>query len=167
MIEQELVKIALYLDAGPERTMVVDEDSLAAVGAAREEGDLGRLVDSVGNGDAIRLQEELLHLASEGIEGITLIRAVLRRLTLLAGLRAEVDSGKRADAVLGARGKSIFWKEKDAIAAQLSRWPSDMIARGIGRLLDAEREVKATGGIGALAVDEELFAICRQAARLR
>jgi DNA polymerase-3 subunit delta len=166
VIEQELIKLALYLDASPERTHLVDEDSVAAVGAAREEGDLGRLIDSVGNGDSGRLQAELVRLSSEGIEGIALIRAVLRRLTLLAGMRAELEAGKSADAVLATRGKSIFWKEKDAIAAQLRRWPSDMIARAIGRLLAAEREVKASGGLGSSAVNEELFAICRQAARL-
>jgi DNA polymerase-3 subunit delta len=37
----------------------------------------------------------------------------------------------------------------------------------MGRLLEAERQVKASGGAGAIVVDEELFAICRQAARLR
>ena len=42
-----------------------------------------------------------------------------------------------------------------------------MLAKGMGRLLEAERQVKAPAGLGAIAVDEELFAICRQAARLR
>jgi DNA polymerase-3 subunit delta len=167
VIAQELAKIALFLDAAPERPQSIDEEVIAAIGAACEEGDLSRLVDSVGNGDAGRLQAELLRLSSEGIEGIPLIRAVLRRLSMLAAMRAEVDGGKSAEAVIAARGKAIFWKEKDAIASQLSRWPSDMIARGMGRLLEAERQVKASGGLGALAIDDELFAICRQAARLR
>lgn len=167
VIEQEVIKLALYLDAGPERIQVVEEDSMLAIGAAREEGDLSRLVDSVGNGDSVRLQAELLRLASEGVDGIVLIRAVLRRLTLLAGMRAEVEAGTGADAVVAARGKSIFWKEKDAIAMQLRRWTSEMIARGMARLLKAELEAKASGGLGSFAVNEELFAICRQAARLR
>lgn len=167
VVAQELVKIALYLDAGPERSRIVDQDAIAAIGAASEEGDLSRLVDSVGNGDAARLQAELLRLSSEGIEGIPLIRAVLRRLGLLAAMRAEVDGGKSVDAVLATRGKAIFWKEKDAVASQLRRWRSDTIARGMGRLLEAERQVKASGGLGPVAVDEELFAICRRAARLR
>ncbi|HEX8444674.1 MAG TPA: DNA polymerase III subunit delta [Allosphingosinicella sp.] len=167
IIEQELVKIALFLDAAPERPQMVEEEAIAAIGAAREEGDLSRLVDSVGNGDPARLQAELLHLSSEGIEGIPLIRAVLRRLAMLAGMRAEVESGRSVESVVAARGKAIFWKEKDAITSQLARWPAEMIARGMGRLLEAERQVKASGGLGPLAVDEELFAICRQAARLR
>jgi DNA polymerase-3 subunit delta len=66
-----------------------------------------------------------------------------------------------------SQGKAIFWKEKDAVAAQLSRWRSGLLAKGMSRLLEAERQVKASGGLGPIAVDEELFAICRQAARLR
>jgi hypothetical protein len=49
----------------------------------------------------------------------------------------------------------------------VSRWSADLIAKSMSRLLEAERQVKASGGLGPLAVDEELFAICRQAARLR
>jgi DNA polymerase-3 subunit delta len=86
---------------------------------------------------------------------------------MLAGMRAEVDGGKSVESVIAARGKAIFWREKDAVTSQLARWPSEMIARGMGRLLEAERQVKASGGLGSLAVDEELFAICRQAGRLR
>ena len=167
IVAQELAKCALYLDAAPDRPRPLDEDTIVAIGAAAEEGDLSRLVDSVGNGDAAKLQAELLRLASEGVDGIVLIRAMLRRLSLLAGMRAEVDGGKGVDAVMATRGKAIFWKEKDAVASQLGRWKSETIARGMGRLLEAERQVKASGGLGPLAVDEELFAICRQAARLR
>jgi DNA polymerase-3 subunit delta len=163
----ELQKLALYLDASPERPRPLDHDSLDAVGAAAEEGDLSRLVDSVGNGNAALLQAELLRLSGEGVEGIALIRAVLRRMSLLARLRAQVERGNSPDAVMASHGKSLFWKEKDAVGRQLSRWRSEPLARSVSRLLEAERQVKAAGGLGPRAVDEELFAICRQAARLR
>ncbi|HYD36592.1 MAG TPA: DNA polymerase III subunit delta [Allosphingosinicella sp.] len=163
----ELQKLALYLDSAPERPRPVDHDALDAVGAAAEEGNLSRLVDSVGNGNAPLLQAELLRLSGEGIEGIALIRAVLRRMSLLARLRAQVERGNSPDSVMASHGKSLFWKEKDSIGRQLSRWRSEPLARSVSRLLEAERQVKASGGLGPRAVDEELFAICRQAARLR
>lgn len=163
----ELQKLALYLDAAPDRPRPLDHEALDAVGAAAEEGDLSRLVDSVGNGNAATLQAELLRLSSEGIEGIPLIRAVLRRMSLLCRLRAQVERGSSPDAVMASQGKSLFWKEKDSVGRQLSRWRSDALARSVSRLLEAERQVKASGGLGPRAVDEELFAICRQAARLR
>ncbi|MFN3943651.1 MAG: DNA polymerase III subunit delta [Allosphingosinicella sp.] len=167
VIELELAKYALYVDAQPGAAKEIDHDVVDAVGATAEEGDLSRLVESVGSGDPAALEAELTRLRSEGIEGIPLIRAVLRRMFLLARLRAEVEAGSNPAAVMASAGKAIFWKEKDAVAAQLGRWRAPTIARGISRLLDAERQVKASGGLGAVAVDEELFAICRQAQRLR
>jgi DNA polymerase-3 subunit delta len=168
LIEQELKKLALYVDASPEAPRPLDHDAVDAVGAASEEGDLSRLVDSVGSGNSAMLQGELLRLKSEGIEGIPLIRAVLRRMTLLTRLRAEVEAGNSVGAVMASpAAKSIFWKEKDSVGAQLGRWRADLLARTVSRLVEAERQVKASGGLGPLAADEELFAICRQAARLR
>lgn len=168
LIEQELKKLALYADASADAPRPVDRDDFDAIGAASEEGDLSRLVESVGSGDSAMLHAELMRLRSEGIEGIPLIRAVLRRMSLLAKLRAEVEAGNGVAAVMASpAAKSIFWKEKDAVAAQLGRWRSDLLAKSLSRLLEAERQVKAPGALGAVAVDEELFVICRQAARLR
>jgi DNA polymerase-3 subunit delta len=167
VLAQELAKLAAYLDAAPDRTRELDGEALGAVGAAAEEGDLSRLVDSVGSGDAAMLQAELLRLSSEGIEGVPLIRAVLRRMSLLARLRAQVERGGSVDAVMASQGKSLFWKEKPAIDRQLRRWRSDLLAKSVSRLVEAERQLKASGGLGPTAVGEELFAICRQAARLR
>jgi DNA polymerase-3 subunit delta len=167
IIAQELEKLALYLDSAPDRPKPLEHEALDAVGAAAEEGDLSRLVESVAAGDQATLQSELLRLGSEGVEGIPLLRAMLRRMLLLAGLRAQVEAGSSVDSVMASQGKSIFWKEKDSVARQLGRWRSDLLAKSVERLLEAERQMKASGSLGATAVDEELFAICRQAARLR
>lgn len=167
ILAQELAKFALYADARPERPLALSEEAVDAIGAGMDEGDLSRLVESVAGGSPGLLKTELMRLASEGIEGIPLIRAVLRRMTLLAKLRAAVDGGGSIQSVMASGGKGIFWREQESVAAQLGRWPSDLIAKSIGRLLEAELQVKASGGLGALAVDEELFAISRQAARMR
>jgi DNA polymerase-3 subunit delta len=88
-------------------------------------------------------------------------------MSLLARLRAEVEAGSSVGAVMASRGKSLFWKEKGSVELQLGRWRSSLLAKSISRLVEAERQAKASGALGAAAVDEELFAICRQAARLR
>ena len=167
IIAQELDKFALYMGASPEAPKPLDHDVIDAVGAAAGEGDLSRMVASVCGGDAASLQAELLRLRSEGVEGIALVRAVLRRMALLTRLRAAVEAGSSASAVVASEGKGIFWKEKEPIERELTRWRSDLLANSVGRLLEAERQVKASGSAGSVAVDEELFAICRQAARLR
>jgi DNA polymerase-3 subunit delta len=167
IIGQELVKFAIYLAASPESPKALDHDVVDMLGAAADEGDLARLVDSVAGGNAAALEAELVRLRGEGLEGITLIRAMLRRMALLARLRAEVEQGRDPGDVMASSGKSLFWKEKDSIAAQLRRWPAALIAKAMTRLGEAERLVRASGGVGPIAADAELFAICRQAARLR
>lgn len=167
IIEGELEKFALFLDASPERPKTVEQDVVDVLGAAAEGGDLSRFVDAVVGGDAELVDAELLRLATEGVEGIVLVRAVLRRMLLLARFRSEVDRGSSVDAVMASQGKSLFWKEKPIVGQQLGRWRSDLLARAAGRLLESELQAKASGGLGPLAVQDEMFAICRQAGRLR
>ena len=164
IVEQELAKFALYLDAGPDRPKTLEEDVVALLGAG-EEGDLGRLVDSVATGDAAGLDAELRRLP--GLDPIPLLRTLARRFLLIARLRAQVERGSNVGAVMASQGKAIFWKDRDMVAAQVARWPSALLAKAISRLLEAERQVMAPNSIGETAVREELFAICRQAARLR
>ena len=167
LIAQELAKFALYVGASPEAPKAIDHDVVDALGAGSDEGDLSRLVGSAASGDAAGLEAALARLHAEGLEGIPLIRAMLRRMSLLARLRAEVEQGSSPAAVMASSGKSLFWKEKDEVGRQLAKWRADLLAKAVTRLVEAERQVKASGGIGPLAADEELFAICRQAARLR
>ncbi|MGQ0590310.1 MAG: DNA polymerase III subunit delta [Sphingosinicella sp.] len=167
LIAQELGKLALYLDASPASPKPLDHDAIDAVGAGAEEGDLTRLVDSVAGGDSADTEAEIARLRAEGKEGITLIRALLRRMILLARLRAEVEQGRSVGAVMASSGNAVFFKEKDAVGAQVGRWRSELIAKAVGRLVEAERQVMSPGGPGIVAADAELFAICRQAARLR
>jgi len=112
-------------------------------------------VDTAGTCDFETVEALVAGLPADGNEG------------LLARLRAEVEQGSNPAAVMASSGKSLFWKEKDEIGRQLGRWRADLLAKAMSRLVEAERQVKAAGGIGPLAADEELFAICRQAARLR
>ena len=168
VIAQELAKFALFLDAAPDRPKPLDAETVDAIGAASDEGDLSRLVDCVLGGDGKGLEAELSRLHSVGVEGISLVRpGLLRRLALLARLRAEVDQGSRVGDVMASAGKSLFWKDKEIVAAQLARWRSDLLAKSMSRVMDVQRLVMSPGGPGTMVVDEELFAICRQAARLR
>jgi DNA polymerase-3 subunit delta len=167
LIARELEKYALYLGAEPGGATPLDHDAIDAIGAdsGGGEGALTRLIDSAADGDAAVLVGELIRLRGEGVEGIGLTRPMLRRMAQLGRLRAEVEGGKSPSAVMASAGKSVFWKEKGSIQRQITRWRSDLLAKAIGRLIDAERAV--IDGVGPIAADAELLAICRQAARLR
>ena len=146
IIAQELAKFALYLGATPESPREADHDVIDALGAAADEGDLSKLVEHVVGGDAAGLEAELARLRAEGMEGIVLIRAMLRRMALLARLRAEVEQGNSPAAVMASSGKSLFWREKPSIESQLRRWRSALIGKAMTRLSDAERQSRPRAG---------------------
>ena len=167
LIGGELEKLALYLDAAPDRLRQVEHDALDALGAATEEGDLSRLSHAVFAGQPALADAELARLAGEGIEGITVIRALGRRALQLAQLRGQMAQGESIDRVMETAGRAIFWKERDQIAQELGRWTPDRLATAVQRLAEAERQVKAPGYPGHAMVEEELLAIARAAERRR
>jgi DNA polymerase III subunit delta len=167
LMARELEKLALYLDAAPERPRPLEQETLDLVGAAMEEGDLTKLANAVFLGDMQATDAELARLASEGILDVPVLRALARRALQLAQLRAQMAQGESIDRVMETAGKAIFWKDQKPIRAQLQRWTPDALETALGRLAEAERQVKAPGYPGAALVEEEVLAISRHAARRR
>lgn len=167
ILSAEIEKLALYADASPERPREATHAMIDALGAESDEGDAGEAVNFALDGDARALDAELARIDSVGGEPIVLVRALLRRLTQLARLRAEVERGNSAQSVVARARPPVFWKERDRTVAQLQRWRGDTLARAIARALAAERALKGGGGAGTAAAAEELFALARQAQRLR
>jgi DNA polymerase III subunit delta len=167
LMAQEIEKLSLFLDSGPDRPMDAGLDALEQIAAESNEGELGTLVDAVMSGRGDGLAEELARLSQSGMSGIPILRAIARRTQLLASLRAEIEGGRDAKSVVEARGKAIFWKEKAAITRQASRWDSARLATVMSRVLNAERALKSPGAVGELLADQELVDITRVASRLR
>ncbi|WP_116091410.1 DNA polymerase III subunit delta [Sphingomonas crusticola] len=167
LISRELEKMALYVDAAPDRPKPLEHEALEAVGAAMEEGDLSKLANAVFSGQPQHADDELARLASEGIEDIPVIRALARRALQLAQLRGQMAEGESIDRVMETAGRAIFWKEKPIIQGQLTRWTPDGLATALTRLAEAERQVKSPGYPGSALVEEEIMAITRFAARRR
>ncbi|MFM7028928.1 MAG: DNA polymerase III subunit delta [Chakrabartia sp.] len=167
VMAQEVEKLALYLDAAPDRPAEADLDALAAIGAASNEGELGKLVDAVMGGQPARAGAEIARLGQDGLAGIPLLRALFRRVLLLAALRKDVEGGMSPSAAVEARGKAIFFKEKPAITDQAGRWSSDRLAQLADKLLAAERALKTAGSAGEVQAEVEMLTIARFAARRR
>lgn len=161
----EIDKYALYLDADVDRPVTLDLSVVDALSAGTEESDISTVVDAVLDGELRALDREVAQFATGGGEAVTTLRALARRLMLLIKLRGEVDGGRSTDGVLAAAGKSLFFRDKPAVARQLGRWPSDRLAIALTRTLEAERDLKAPEAVGADAVSETLFALARVAVR--
>lgn len=160
VIRQELAKFALYLEASAEAPRDLDEDVLDLLGADTLEGDASRPVDLALSGDIAGLSTELERLESSGIDPIPVVRALQRRLLMLAPLRARIDSGQSPDAVMA----SLFWKDKSLVSRMLSRWTSDRLALAVDRVARLERQILSPLGDRA-ALGQELIQIARAAGR--
>lgn len=164
VLARELDKLALYLDAAPDRPRELDGAALDAVAADLGEGELGNAIEAVIDGQVAELSAELARLSAGGVSPIPLLRQLVRRLMTLAELRAEVDAGAGAAAVVERH--NVFFKERAATQRALRRWPSPRLAEAITRARAGERAIMSAGNAGNVLAEQALTGIARLAARL-
>jgi DNA polymerase III subunit delta len=135
--------------------------------AETAEDNIGLLVSQVLSGEMREFGQEIISARVMGLDSIRVIRAMQRRIAMLAGLRAKIDKGAQAGALVrGTRG--IFWKEQDAYVRQVNRWTSPRLAALNSHLLATEAKLMATPAeLGAVILEQELSRIARAAARAR
>jgi DNA polymerase-3 subunit delta len=165
IVQQELQKLALYLDASPHSPKELDHEAVDAVGTDTAEGDLMRLADLALGGEVERLADELARLPSGGSEGIPVVRSLQRRLAMLAPARARVERGESPDAVMTSLGKSLFFKQKTIFGRMLQQWDAERLARVAERAGQLERDLMFSPAPEQEALGEELLAIAREARR--
>jgi DNA polymerase-3 subunit delta len=167
LVAMELEKLSLYYDSASDRLITVDPQALSALAAETAEEDISALVNQVLNGDAKALGRTIVEARAVGIEAIRIIRALQRRVAMLAGMRAKVEDGANPGAVVRAN-RAIFWKEQEAFTRQVQRWSAQRLAGLNAHLLDVEARLMATGAdLTETLLEEELIRIARAAARNR
>jgi DNA polymerase-3 subunit delta len=164
---QELTKFALYLDADPAAPRELDQDSVDLIGADSAETDVMRLGDLALAGRMDELLEELARLPHGGSEAIPVLRALQRRLLMLAPLRSRVERGESVDGVMASMGKALFWKDKPLIQRLLSVWPAERLAEAAARVSALERQIMLRPLADEAALGEMLVTLARAAGRNR
>ena len=164
IVAQELQKLALYLEASPQAPKMLDHDALDAVGAELVEGDLPRLADLALSGDIRALADELSQMP-HGAQGIPVVRALQRRLLMLAPARARMERGESSDAVMTSLGRALFWKDKPVVARMLATWDAKGLATVAERAGRLERDLIFSAAPEQETLGEELLAIARAARR--
>lgn len=165
LAQAEIDKLSLYYDASPQRPATVEITAFEALSAETGEENVSGLINQVMGGELRGTGRELAAARDMGVDAIRIVRALQRRVSLLASLRAKVDNGANPGAVVKAT-RSIFWKEADDFVKQLSRWPSARLAGLNGHLLDVEAKLMSVReGLGGVILEEELIRIARAAAR--
>ena len=78
--------------------------------------------------------------------------------------RARLDAGASMDRALSQLQPPVFYKAKDAFAADVQRWPLASIQAALDRLVEAEAQSKRTGANDTLLAADSLLAIARASA---
>ncbi len=167
VLEREIEKLSLYLDAAPDRPRRVDHSTLDALGAGLDELDTGALVDAVMDGRPGDLARELAALVGSATSPVPVLRAIARRIAVLARLRSDVDAGARPAAVMAAAGKSLFYRERDAVGRQIAQWDAARLRIAGRKIFALDATLRTSGTAGDVLAVAELVAIARAAERLR
>lgn len=162
VMRAELEKFALYKNALPDAPQRLTLEDLAALGVSLGEAELFAPIGAITVGDVEAVVNQFGRMP-DGVS-IPLLRALERRFTMLAQLRAEVDGGKTPGAVVDAAGRAIFFREKPIYINALILWDQNALANALAEVLAAERAVKSAGGLADLGVQERLLALTRRAA---
>lgn len=165
VIAQELEKIALFLDAAPDRPKPFDQATLDAIGADLGETAQSALVAAIVDGEPAALGLALDRIGADGASPIPWLRALTRRLMALAEMRAAIDAGEPPAAVM--KRHRIFFREEAATLAALRRWTPAMLARAAAQVRGAERSVMASGNAGPVLADATALTIARGLASRR
>lgn len=165
LMAREIEKLALFCDAAVDGRTRASLADWHAIGAGVDGDDLGPLINATFGGNMAALPQNLAELDGSGALDIRLVRSLSARAHLLSRLRVGVEEGMQPSQVMAAQGKAIFWKEKDDVQRQLSRWDAPRLARAILRLHALESDLKAPDNPGAILVRQAVMEIARAGAR--
>ena len=140
LVRREMEKLAAYAHGRDEAigaediTLLITSENDSAIDAASLAAVSGKPWQAV---------EALARI--DALSGVSALRALERRMMQLSDLRALVDGGASpSDAVQRLR-PPVFWKERDAMAAQSRAWTAKKLSAAFDVLWTAELRAKTAG----------------------
>ena len=119
------------------------------------------------SGQGSTLTALLARLPQGSGDSISIVRAVQRRLLMLAPLRTRVEHGERVEDVMTSMGKALFWKEKPLVRQLLSTWSAARLSEAADRTAEAERQMMLSPAPSEAVLGELLVTLARVGARGR
>lgn len=167
LAQSEVEKLALYLDASPERPRKGDAAALDAIGASTDEDGFMPLVNAVLGGQGGRIGPELRRLRELGLNPVGVLLAFERRAAQLTMLAGRLGPGGDAVKLVGIEKAAhrVFWKDERDLVAQLKLWSGKRLERLANRLMTLHRTLLANSHDAELLLVQELAEIARAAAR--
>lgn len=141
-VRQELEKIITY--KGQDKSEITLEDVQAACGEAGAQS-LDELVYSVAGNQPAKALKTYNQLLEDGVNFIVILRSLQNHFRRLHATKSHMESGTRMDEAMKKLQPPIFFKQKDAFVAQVSRWRFSSLNKVLARLNDLEADCKKTG----------------------
>lgn len=136
----ELEKVALFAH-GLGRN--VEPADLAALAAVEAEGELDDATNAAASG-RVGLALDMLDRL-EGSNGVSLIKALERKMLRLLEARTLVDGGVAPNDAGDRLKPKVFWKERDLFASQVRIWTTARVLDALNTLWAAELRAKTAG----------------------
>jgi len=165
VMTREIEKLALYLDAAPDRPAEIDDAALDAVGADLGEAEMSRAIEAAVDGRVADVGPELARLDEAGVSPIPVLRGLVRRLMAIAEMRAEVEAGRSVGDVI--ERNRVFFREKAATTRALRTWSPAQLSAAIDRIRQAERGMMGSATAGEVLAAQAFVTVARIAARNR
>lgn len=162
VLAREIEKLALYLDAAPDRPREAGEEVLSEIGANIADAEMAAAIAAAIDGKPGPLGGELARVDAAGMT-IPMLRGLARRLIALADMRGDVDRGDSAESVVEKH--RVFWKEKSSTISALKRWTAPQIAAGVARTRRAERSLLTGGNPATVGALHDVLGIARAVGR--
>jgi DNA polymerase-3 subunit delta len=162
----EVEKLALFLDASPERPdRSRAADAFERIGASTEDDGFAPLVNAVLGGEVQRIAQELQRVRQLGLNPVGVLLALERRVAQLAQLAGR--KGTRTDLSAFLKAERVFFKEERDIAVQLSVWNPKRLERLVKRLVQIHSALLANSQDAELLLLHGLADVGREGSRRR
>ena len=156
LMMRELEKLALYVDASPDRPRPVERTDIEAVGAAIDVREAWDTVDALFDGKVAELAQEISGDAA--VEVIPGLRAVNRRALMIARALSARRGGQMP------RGAK---REMDTVERESKHWSPEAAATAHRLAMEAEAAVKMPGTAGEVLAHAAMLRMARAAALKR
>ncbi len=168
MTRRELEKLTLYVGAGKDGQGDGHRIGWAEVAACLADGSqqtLDELTLAVGDGDLVSVDRGLRRLTAEGVNAVSLLRALMRHFHRLLTAADALAKGSTAERAVEGLRPPVFWKHRGRVAAQLRTWPAPQLIRAEQDLLEAEILCKSSGLPASVVAERAALTLARRAAR--
>ncbi|KUO60354.1 MAG: DNA polymerase III subunit delta [Alphaproteobacteria bacterium BRH_c36] len=137
----EIAKLVLYCSG---RKRIELDDVEAIVSDASELG-VDRIVDAAAGGEPGVAVRELSRALNSGESPQTVIIALQRHFMRLHRIQADVTSGRSIADAMKALRPPLHFKQKNAVTAQVRKWPMAHLDRALAEIAKAARNARQTG----------------------